>query len=164
MALPLVREAGDPQAIVPVLDVRMEIDLDRGRSVDAVPIARELLETLTRRPARLDALVSLALGAPGLDMADELRAILGMVRQHSRWPEAARLILDGQLVEAADLLAEIGDLPHEARVRMAASERFRKEGSLAEADDQAELALAFWRSVGANRYISAVAGNRSAAS
>jgi class 3 adenylate cyclase/tetratricopeptide (TPR) repeat protein len=164
MALPLVREAGDPQAIVPVLDVRMEIDLDRGRSVDAVPIARELLETLTRRPARLDALVSLALAAPGLDMADELRAILGMVRQHSRWPEAARLILDGQLVEAADLLAEIGDLPHEARVRMAASERFRKEGSLAEADDQAELALAFWRSVGANRYISAVAGNRSAAS
>jgi hypothetical protein len=77
---------------------------------------------------------------------------------------AARLILDGRLEEAADALDEIGDLPDEAEVRGMAAERMRAEGRTASADDQLERALAFWRSVGATRYLATPEGLSSMAS
>jgi class 3 adenylate cyclase/tetratricopeptide (TPR) repeat protein len=163
-ALPLVHQAGDAQMIVPTLDVRLRIDWDEGRRADASATARELLAMLTPRPARLDALIGLALVAPELDIVDEVRSIIGRVRIPSRWLAAASLILDGRLTQAADLLAEIGDLQYEARVRMLASRRLRDAGKHVEADEQLERARAFWRSVGATRYLAVAEGVRSVAS
>ena len=44
-------------------------------------------------------------------------------------------------------------LPDEALTRMWAAEELLAAGSRAEAEQQLELALAFWRSVGATRYV-----------
>ena len=156
--LPLARDAGDPQMVIPILAARFQVDRRTGHRAEASDEARELLEILRGRPVRLDALIELALAAPDLELVDELRGVLGSVRMRTRWVPAARLILDGRLEEAADALAEIGDLPHEAQLRQMAAERLRAEGRTASADEQLERALAFWRSVGARRYLAAAGG------
>jgi class 3 adenylate cyclase/tetratricopeptide (TPR) repeat protein len=163
-ALPLVREAGDPQMVVPTLDIQLGIAWDEGRRADADRAARELLDIFGPRPVRLDSLIGLALVASGLDLVDEVRAVIRLVRMPSRWVEAANLILDGELQQAADMLAEIGDLRYEARVRMFASQGLREQGKDTVADEQLERARVFWRSVGATRYLSAAADTRSVAS
>jgi hypothetical protein len=55
--------------------------------------------------------------------------------------------------EAANLLDEIGDLPLAAYVRLQAAERFASEGRKREAQRQIERGLAFYRAVGATRYL-----------
>jgi hypothetical protein len=60
----------------------------------------------------------------------------------SRWSDAALAILDGAFERAAEVFAEIESLPDEAHARMAASD-----------PENVAKALAFWRSVGATRYI-----------
>jgi class 3 adenylate cyclase/tetratricopeptide (TPR) repeat protein len=71
----------------------------------------------------------------------------------TRWSEAGERVLHGRLEEAADLYHRIGDLPAEARVRLRAAERLLADGHRAEAEDRLERSLAFWRSVGATRYM-----------
>jgi hypothetical protein len=66
---------------------------------------------------------------------------------------AARAIIDGRLVEAADLLTEMGRFVPAARVRLRAAETLLAGGRPVEARVQLEKALAFYKSVGATRYI-----------
>jgi hypothetical protein len=51
------------------------------------------------------------------------------------------------------MLGEMGDLPREAKVRLRAAAALVASGRRAEADEQLGRALAFFRSVGATRYI-----------
>ena len=51
------------------------------------------------------------------------------------------------------MLDEIGDAELEALARLRAAEQLIAEGRRAEADEQLQRSLAFWRSVGATRYI-----------
>jgi tetratricopeptide (TPR) repeat protein len=74
-------------------------------------------------------------------------------RAETRWLKVTRTFLGGDLVGAADLLAEIGNLAMEAYVRFAAAKDLVERGLRHEADEQLQKALAFWRSVGATRYI-----------
>ena len=53
----------------------------------------------------------------------------------------------------ADRLAELGLRVDEAHVRLRAAEELVTAGRRAEADDQLRQALAFFRSVGASRYV-----------
>jgi class 3 adenylate cyclase/tetratricopeptide (TPR) repeat protein len=69
------------------------------------------------------------------------------------WLEAAKLQAEGELSRAADLLGEIGSLPDEALARLRLAEQLIDEGQRPEADVQLGRALAFFRSVGAARYI-----------
>ena len=62
-------------------------------------------------------------------------------------------MLAGDLAGAADLLGEIGALSQEAFLRLRAAEQLVGEGRRAEADEQLNRALAFYRSVGATRHI-----------
>jgi class 3 adenylate cyclase/tetratricopeptide (TPR) repeat protein len=71
----------------------------------------------------------------------------------TRWREAAELELRSELVQAAHVYSEIGVLPEEARIRLMAAERLAADGRRAEAEEQLEMALGFYRSVGATRYI-----------
>jgi class 3 adenylate cyclase/tetratricopeptide (TPR) repeat protein len=69
------------------------------------------------------------------------------------WLQAAAAVARGELDSAADQLAELRCPPLESYVRLRAAERLVAEGRRVEADAQLQRALAFWRSVGATRYI-----------
>lgn len=69
------------------------------------------------------------------------------------WLQAASAVTRGELESAADQLAELCCPPLESEVRIRLAERLLTEGRRGEADDQLRRALAFWRSVGATRYI-----------
>ena len=62
-------------------------------------------------------------------------------------------MLAGDLAAGADLLGEIGARTQEAFLRLRAAEQLVEEGRRAEADEQLNRALAFYRSVGATRYV-----------
>jgi len=98
------------------------------------------------------ALVDLALVADELGCAEELAELVEDVAQ-TRWIAATRALLRNDFAEAADTLGEIGSAELEALARLRAAERLVADGRRAEADEQLQLALAFWRSVGAKRYI-----------
>jgi len=69
------------------------------------------------------------------------------------WHQVAAAIARGDLVAAANRLADFGARTFEAYVRLRAAEKLAVEGEAAAADVQLERALGFYRSVGANYYI-----------
>ena len=69
------------------------------------------------------------------------------------WLQAAAAFAREAHADAAARLAEFGAAPLEAAVRLRAAQRLVAEGRRAEADVQLQQALAFYRSVGATRYI-----------
>ena len=71
----------------------------------------------------------------------------------TRWTDAARAYVAGDFVAAAEILQRIGSRPDEAEARLRAAEQLVAEGRRAEADEQLQQALEFYRSVGATRYI-----------
>src|SRR5204863_64051 len=71
-----------------------------------------------------------------------------------RWDEALRAIVSGDFERAAAVCAEIGVAPDEAGARLRAAEALTAAGRRIEAGVQLERALAFYRSVDAERYIS----------
>ena len=67
--------------------------------------------------------------------------------------DAALAILDERFSDAAVRLLAIGDVANEADMRLRAAEQHVAAGRRAEASAERDLALAFYRSVGATRYI-----------
>jgi hypothetical protein len=93
------------------------------------------------------ALVALAFGREG-----EIRALIESEPFQSPWIEAARAVVSGDFRRGADIL----EPRHKARaafLRLCAAEQLVAEGRRAEADEQLTPALAFYRSVGATRYV-----------
>ncbi|MEO5575011.1 MAG: AAA family ATPase [Gaiellaceae bacterium] len=144
-ALELGRKIKDPQVLRPALNVNLHLALGLGRIADARAAAREVLTLGVVS-------ISLALAADPLGLRGEVRARLAE-EPRTRWTEAAEAILDARFDAAADVLDEIGDLAAEADVRVQAATTLAAQGRRAEADVQLAKALAFYRSVGATRYI-----------
>lgn len=71
----------------------------------------------------------------------------------SRWLDAASAFLQGNYERAAELYSAIGSDVDEARARLRAAKALAAEGRRAEAGEQLDRALAFYRSVGATRFI-----------
>ena len=59
----------------------------------------------------------------------------------------------GDYLGTADVLAEAGTKVDEAEARLRAAEQLAAAGKRAEADEQRGLAAAFYRAVGATRYL-----------
>ena len=81
-------------------------------------------------------------------LAEAVRA-----QRSTRWVQAVKAVLRREYVRAAEIYAEIGSGPDEAHARLLAADQLLSEGRRREADAQLAEALAFWRSVGATRYI-----------
>ena len=146
--VPLALRAGDPQQRVPWLAQTARLLVDAGRHEEAREIARQALE-----PASMQwGLVDVALVADKLGNAEDVAGLLDDVAQ-TRWIVATRALLRSDFAEAADILDEIGAVDLEALARLRAAERLVADGRRAEADEQLQRALAFWRSVRATRYI-----------
>jgi class 3 adenylate cyclase/tetratricopeptide (TPR) repeat protein len=142
-ALALGRAVAESQSVGFVVAAAASVFARAGERERATALARELLASL-RSGKRLDfAVINLpmfASAAAQLGLGDELVEVLAD-HPASRWTEAVRASVGEDFVRAADLLAEAGARPDEAEARLRAG------------GEHAARALAFYRSVGATRYI-----------
>ncbi|MCE3287188.1 MAG: adenylyl cyclase class-3/4/guanylyl cyclase [Gaiellaceae bacterium] len=147
--VPLARGAGDPQQRVPWLSGCACLLVEMGYPEEARQLTEEVLaaDRVTRW-----ALVDIALVAEDFGYVDQLATVLERGIP-TRWTDAATAIVRGDVVHAAEILHEIGDAELESTVRLRAARRLVAEGRGAEADEQVQQALAFYRSVDATRYI-----------
>jgi hypothetical protein len=71
----------------------------------------------------------------------------------SPWLEAARSFVVGDALQAAEGYTRIGSRPDEAWARLHAARQLTVAGRSADAGAQLEPVLAFYREVGASRYL-----------
>ncbi|MDQ3382044.1 MAG: AAA family ATPase [Actinomycetota bacterium] len=150
-ALALAREAKEPQALAPALGCHIGVDLALGRIENARGLAGELVSVL-KGSATSFGVMTLALAAGELGVRDELPAILA-TRADRAWVRTAAAVLEGDYELAADIAGEHAWRVDEAELRLRAAEVLAEAGRRPEADVQLQKALAFFRSVGATRYI-----------
>jgi tetratricopeptide (TPR) repeat protein len=155
-ALELARSAREPQSLLPALALTARVQCARGRAGEAGLLANELFQVLAdtgfASPASFfsaDLVVALRV----LGRGDEFLRGTDHAPARSRWFDAAAAFASGEFERAADVYTEIGSVPDEAYARLRAAEQLVEQGRRADADEQLERALAFWRSVGATRYV-----------
>jgi class 3 adenylate cyclase/tetratricopeptide (TPR) repeat protein len=153
-ALDRTRSAADPQVVQPCLALLAGLHADAGDAQAAMPFLDELLLASQRAElVKVNVPIDAAWVAVRLRRTEDLLGIYRPAAESSRWIAAAVAIASGAYAEAADLLEEIGSVPDEAFARLRAAEQLAQVGRRPEADAQLARALAFWRSVGAFRYV-----------
>jgi hypothetical protein len=155
-ALELARSANHPQSLLPSLVLMARVACAEEAKNQAAALADETLQLVAEigfqtisswfAPELVAVLRTLGRQGDFLPVARRATA-------RSRWFDAAETFDSAEFGRAAELYAEIGSLPDEAYARLCAAEQLIEESRRAEADEQLERALAFWRSVGATRYI-----------
>ncbi len=146
----LARAIDDPQTLIPSLVVAAGVLVALGRPDDARGLAEEVLDFYRRGSVMYSFRAALAFERLGLQR--ELRAVLGE-QPPSLTVQEPLAFLDGDYVGAAELAVGEGAVTLEAQVRLAAARAFAEVGRRADADEQLAKALAFFRSVGATRYV-----------
>jgi tetratricopeptide (TPR) repeat protein len=155
-AIGLARGAGDRQSLYPALAVAAFVHTGAGSSVDASAYKEELLamwdEDEGGTPPYHGQLVAFIAHSP--EDRERIGAVVGRRRGSAiPWLGLIEAITRGDLVRAAEIAAEMGDRSDEAYARLKAAEQLVEQGRRAEADVQLAAALAFYRKVGATRYI-----------
>ena len=154
-ALAIGRTVADPQAIYFVLASCAHVLALTGDVNGAIPLARELLDALRRGTGVQFAVIELPAFtsvAAQIGVAEEL-AIALQGRAETRWTAAALAYLDRDFSAAADILRSIGARPEEAEARLRSAERLSADGRLDEASNELRQSAAFFRFVGATRYL-----------
>jgi class 3 adenylate cyclase/tetratricopeptide (TPR) repeat protein len=155
-SLELARLAKDRQILYPAMAVAGQIFLESGDSARAAVLADELLENLRAPGSSLivsDALHALAWTLFKLGRGEDLLARTAQI--DIPWVRAARAFASGDFDGAAGIYAAMGAVTDEARDRLLLAESLIGQGRRAEADIELQRALAFYRSVGATRFIRA---------
>jgi class 3 adenylate cyclase len=147
------RQAKDPQALFPALAGSAYVLALAGRADEAQPILSELFGTSVVAVGSLDEWsTDCALAAEILGRRDQARRWLSTWRD-SPWSAAARQLADQEFVAAAGQLDSMGAARSAALARLRAAQELASTGRRAEADDQLQQALSFFRSVEATRFI-----------
>ena len=108
-----------------------------------------------RSPSNAEAFfVAFAFAAVEVDRAVEFLDTTANIDRGSPWLEAGRAYARDELEHAIDLLSRLS-APDTAWARLRAAQASVAENRRAEADEHLAQALAFWRSVGAKRYVRA---------
>ena len=147
-ALDAARRSRDPDIVANTLQTNAFVQSELGATEEAAALLDELLPYSI--PLGLPEVV---LVAERVGRTAEIGAILDGLPNESRWKIAARASLDGRHADAADIYGQIGTLPDEAYERLRAARTLAGAGRREEAEDQLSRSLAFFRSVGATRYI-----------
>ncbi len=154
-AIDLAQAAG-MEARAAALCVRAAVHLDAGRRREAEVCAAEL--------AALGPGLLPSLGWPHPNFADaawvfrdlglraEFVAVLEATPSKSPWMEAARAIIEGRSVQAAEIIEGLGDPASAAYARLRAAEELAADG-LADAVEQGRRAAAFYRTAGASAWL-----------
>jgi tetratricopeptide (TPR) repeat protein len=157
-ALARARRVKDPQVLGQVLVIRAMVLLAQGRREQAASLAAEFAQ---RGSVLLTAMVDLHFAVTPIEYAWLLRD-LGREAELSRalasarsspWVEAAKAIAAGNLEEGIEIVSSIGAPSIEAYTRLRTGEAMVAAGEHADARPHLAQALAFYRSVGATRYI-----------
>jgi class 3 adenylate cyclase len=154
-ALELARIVAEAQALNYMLTAGTHVLALASERDRALEIAHELLDSVRRGNLMQFAVINLpsfAQAAVRLSLEDELLDALAS-QPKSRWTEAVEAYVAADYPAAADVLAEAGAKVDEAHARLRAAEQLAAAGKGAEADEQRERAIAFYRAVGANRYL-----------
>jgi tetratricopeptide (TPR) repeat protein len=156
LTVELARPVRDPQALHPDLAMAATIFAAVGnekRAGQTLDEALDSLRELSRLGFAVIELPLLAWVAVTLGRESELVEAVDREPFRSPWLRAGLAVSSGDFRAAADLLGEMGIVTHEAFFRLRAAEQLVDEGRRAEADEQLRRALAFYRSVGATRYV-----------
>jgi class 3 adenylate cyclase len=153
-ALEAARRVNDAQIVSQAILARAAILIDEDRRPEALKLAREAIDQGERYVHVLNdtLIVDAAWAMHDLGLGEEYRPLLELSRDRP-WAAAGLAICAGDFRRAADALTEIGYRPGEAYARLRAAKQLVEEGKRAEADAQLTPALAFWREVGATRYV-----------
>jgi hypothetical protein len=151
----LARRAKDPQNLFLALADAAHIHSQTGHDETAGELAGEFMAAVAAgRP--LGFAVSwvhiLAWTATEVGRGPDLVNALSQLRQVP-CVRAAIAFAEGDPLGAAEICAEMGAVTQEAYARLAAANDLVRHGRRAEADEQLQRALAFYRSVGATRYV-----------
>jgi class 3 adenylate cyclase/tetratricopeptide (TPR) repeat protein len=155
-SLALGRPAKDPQTFYPALSFAAAAALEAGRTSAAARFADELLalDPANHHLAHHSApLFDLAWVLSVLDRSGDLLEAIAQATARTAWTDAAEALTRGERLQAADMYTEIGARPLEAFTRLRAAEQLVEAGRRREADEQLKKALAFYRTVGATRYL-----------
>jgi hypothetical protein len=147
------RRAKDPQSLLPALSMAIRGLAEAGRLEEARDLAAEFVASPDAAEGSSYTYVNFAWVAGQLGFADEMRSLLQRHRRSTKWIAATRAMVDERFEDAAEVFAEMGTRPFEADARLKAAEQLLARGQLVEADRHLEQALAFYRSVGATRYL-----------
>ncbi len=153
-SLELARRAKDPQILSLTFAEAAHVLRETGDLERAVMLAQEVAD-------EIDTAGSIGFGAVavhvlawtltaahrGVELANALDAL------PDPWARAGAAYGRGNPAAAADICAEIGAVTQEAYARLAAARMLVEQGRRAEADEHLHRALAFYRSVGATRYV-----------
>jgi len=154
-AFELAHAAADPQSVVTVLSHVAFVEFELGEVESAREHALSSLRSDHRFPTagagRVEAL--LAQIAPELEIEEEVRAHIATAPAEDLWAPAVTAVLDGEHRRAAELYRELELPTFEAYARLLAAEALGRGGLYRESADELALALAFFRRVGAVRYV-----------
>jgi class 3 adenylate cyclase len=154
-ALDLVAVLPDPQARYFTNALCAHVFAAASRREQAAVLVQAVRDDLLRGIGLSFAAIglpSLALAAHRLGLLPDLVAALD---QHveNPWIEVARRYGAGEFAAAAEMLAGMGSKPEAAEARLHAAAQLAAEGRDAEAGEQLQQALSFFRSVGATFYL-----------
>jgi class 3 adenylate cyclase/tetratricopeptide (TPR) repeat protein len=147
-AVASARKVRDPQAVVPALGTAALIYAE----LELPEPAREFLAEI-EPGAHIAAVPAPAFAAVRLGVAEEWRRRAASGRRSTRWDEAADAVVDERWQDAASLYDEIGARPYAALAALRAAGACVAAGDRPTADRLLAQALAFYRSVGATRYV-----------
>ncbi|HEY6396772.1 MAG TPA: hypothetical protein VIX82_04890, partial [Solirubrobacteraceae bacterium] len=153
-ALDLARLAKDPQILYSAVTTSAHVLRESGSLERAAVLADEFLAELQagrRGGFAITSVHRLSWTLSALGRGQELRDSLRNV--DNPWARAAVAFAAGDLRQAADICAAMGAVTEEARVRLWLAEALVEQNLRAEAEVHLQPALAFYRSVGATRYI-----------
>jgi tetratricopeptide (TPR) repeat protein len=152
-ALALAVRIKDPQALFPAVATVAHVAAELGNSPG--PSTEEFLDAVRSGSGVGFSIASvhvlawtLVEAGRGLEVAEGLEQF-----GENPWARAGAAYGRGDSSGAADVLGRIGALASEAFCRLAAARALVEQGRRAEADEQLQRALAFYRSVGAKRYV-----------
>ena len=154
-AVEVGRASSDLQALHPALAVHARTGLAAGERTAALEAVDELLDRFAAEGSQQvsASLPDLAATAVELDRADAFRQAIATLKKQTPWIDAARAFADGDFAAAAAKYAQIGSLPDAAYARLRAAQALVEQGRRNEVDEPLQDALAFYRSVGATRYL-----------
>ena len=140
-AVDIARPARDPQMVLPTLTTWLRLAAEHELWDEAELAAGELQHELSETSSPFAVLVLEALWvARRSGCAESLRRVVEM--SSPVWTDAGMAVLDERYADAARAFHEMGDVADEAYARLRTGE-----------SHEVERALAFYRSVGATRYI-----------
>jgi class 3 adenylate cyclase len=150
----LDREHGDPKSVSGSLVIFGRVLVAAGRQDEARTVADEALEIALSRevPESLEYIDAVLL-FDALGRSDQHLRALEQKRAKTPVTLGAIAAAEGDYPSAADAYGDLGYRAAEAAARLRAAEQLVREGRRAEADFELQRALAFYRSVGATRYI-----------